>query len=663
MFYRKESDHLEADEVVTSREFRLRLLQLGLLLVFVVSFYHLATGQLPWSRRVMERIAEVAPQIQNPKAMVMLPAWFRSDIDHPGVLTIKEHTVIGLWWGAAFAAAISAVLLLTAALWLPRSQKEGDERLELDEQEDENAGDTGLAKLVSSGPIFYLFLAAAIVVGGWLRAPLLDHSLGDEEAYAMRHFAHGSWQPDKQGGNVFQPVPWQQTLFENSQASNHLLNSLVTRLSLDIWRSSAKKATPAEFSEAALRMPALIAGVLAIGLIGFLGWEIGLPWMGIGAAWLLALHPWHLRYSGDGQGYALMIFFASLSLLGLVRGLKHNHLSAWQMFAVGEVGCLLSFPASIYAVIAVNVLAFVELVVRRQPNRLIALIAFNLLAALPIVVWALPSVPQAAGFMARETVAPSPHGDWLHDLAAHVAAGVPLTNNQPDDHLGTSWGQMMTANHTVTAVLAWGLGLLMVLGLIAALIESRSARVVIWGTALGAVLAWWHAGSHLPPPSSLCYLLIPAVLAIGLASVRIQLWPALVVILIVGFFGMATETPRHTFIQHDRQPIKETVAAIREKRADALTGTFGVSDLLARSYDPQVRLLSSPADVAQLLAQGEKQGSPVLIYFCGVDETTHAHPDLVKRVAAANDFQIFKQFKGLEANYSYRIFAWTGGPP
>ena len=51
----------------------------------------------------------------------------------------------------------------------------------------------------------------------------------------------------------------------------------------------------------------------------------------------------------------------------------------------------------------------------------------------------------------------------------------------------------------------------------------------------------------------------------------------------------------------------------------------------------------------------------MLIYFCGVDETTHAHPDLVKRVAAAKDFQLFKQFKGLEATYSYRIFAWTGG--
>ncbi len=661
MFYRKESDHLEAEEVVSSREFQLRLQQVGLLLVFIVSFYHLATGQVPWSRQVLAHIAEVAPQVQNPKAMVMLPAWFHSDVDHPGVLSVKEHAIIGLWWGAAVAAALSFVLLLTAPWWLPRSQKEGDERVELNELEDENAGDTGLAKLVSSGPIFYVLVAAAMIVGCWLRAPLLDHSLCEEEAYAMRHYAHGSWQPDGQGRAVFTPVTWQQTLFENSQASNHLLNSFVTRLSLDLWRSSAK-AAPAAFSETALRLPAIIAGVLAIGLIALLGWEIGLPWMGVAAGWLLALHPWHLRYSGEGQGYALMIFFSCLSLLGLVRGLKYNHLFAWQLFAVGEVGCLLSFPASVYIVIAVNVIAAIELLSRRQPKRLVALIAFNLLAAMPVIVWTLPSVPQVTGVTAHETHAPSPHGDWLHDLGSHVAAGVFYANNETGEHLGTSWVQMMAAGSTVPSILAWGIGLLVALGLGASLFESRAARVVIWGLTLGGALAWWHAGANPPPASYLIYLIIPAALSVGLACVRLQLWPALVVILVVGFFGMATETPRHLFTKHDRQPIKATVASIREKVPEALTGTFGSGQLLAQNYDPHVRLLSSEADLDKLLAEGKQQGQPVFIYFCGVAETTHSQPELVKRVAVAKDFMAYKQFKGLEAAFSYHIFVWNGGP-
>ncbi len=661
MFYRKESDHLEAEEVVKSRELQLRLQQIGLLLVFIASFYHLCTGHLPWSHRVMERIAEAAPELQNPKAIVMLPGWFYSEIKHPGVLRLEEHKIIGLWWGAAIAAGISFILLLTASFWMPRSEKEGDAGVQLAEAEDENAGDTGLAKLVSSGPIFYLFLAAAMVVGGWLRAPMMSHSLWDEEAYAMRHFSHGSWEPNKVDKMVFEPVAWDDTLFENSQANNHLLNSLVTRLSLDFWRSSAK-AAPSEFSEAALRTPALIAAVLAIGVLGFLGWEIGRPWMGIAAAWLLALHPWHQIYSADGQGFSLMLFFLCLSLLGLVRGLKHNHIFAWQMFAVGEVGCLLSFPATIYVVAAVNLVAFVELAIRGQPKRILALLAFNLLAALPVVVWTLPSVPQVLGFMHAETPAPQPHGDWLHDLGSHVAAGVSYMNNETGEHVGTSWAQMTAANSTIPAILAWGVGLLVVLGLLATLIESRAARVVIWGVALGGAFAWWQAGTHLPPPSYFLFLLVPATLAVGLACVRLQFWPALVVILITGFFGMATETPRKIFAVHDRQPIKETVAAIRDKMPKALTGTFGKSDLLARSYDPQVRILSKAADVDQLISQGQQEGRQICIYFCGVDETTSEHPDLVKR-ARDKDFGAYKELKGLEEPLSYHVFAWNGGAP
>ncbi len=664
MFYRKESDHQESDEVITSRERQLRLQQLGLLLVFIAAFYHMAKGHAPWSASVINHIKEVAPQIEHPKDLVMIPAWFQSDTLYPGVLRAKEHAIIGLWWGAAFAAAVSFLLLATSPFWMPRHEKEGRESLEVEESDDENAGDTGLAKLVSSGPIFYVLVALAMAIGGWLRAPLLDHSLWNDEEYAMRRFAHGSWEPSADAPPKFVPVSWQDTLFENGNGNNHLLNSLLTRVSLTLSGASSKTGS---FTESGLRMPAIIAGILTIGIIAFLGWEIGMPWVGIGAAWLLALHPWHLRYSAEAKGYALMMFFTALALLGLVRAMKHHRNRDWQMFAIGEAGFLLSFAGAIYVALAVNVVAVIELIIRRQPRRLAALVVFNLLASIPVVVWTLPSIPQVLAFThkggAVQTV--TPVADRLHDLGSHVAAGVMYNNPETNEHLGTSWTQMTAASHTEPMVLAYGVGLFLVLGLVAALFENSAARVIILGLTLGGALAFWQAGVQHQPNFAwyYIYLVIPAVLAVALACVRLQLLPALIIVLMVGFVGKATELPRSIFSKNDRQPMRETVAALREKHPDSLTGTFGVSDRQVQSYDPNVHLLNTPEDVDKLLAQGKELNVPVFVYFCGVTETTKRKPEMVKRVASSEDFLPYKQFKGLEAMFTYHTFVWRGSPP
>ena len=664
MFYRKESDHLDSEEVLRQREQQLKIMQLALLLVFIGAFYHLAAGQMPWSAKILSHIKEVEPTLANPKSLVTLPGWFSSDITHPGVLRPKEHAVIGLWWGAAFAAAVSFLLLLTSQLWMPRSQKEGRDNLEVLETDDENAGDTGLAKMVSSGPIFYGLVGLAMIAGGWLRAPELSHSLWNDEEYAMRRFANGNWVDGDSGKREFEPVTWQDTLFENRDGNNHILNSILTRLSL-AKSVPASKAAQGKVDESALRMPNMVAGVLTIGLIAFLGWEIGLPWVGICAAWLLALHPWHVRYSAEAKGYSLAMLFLCLALLGLAKAMKHHRNRDWQMFALGEAGLLLSFAGALYVVLMVNIVAALELLNRRQPKRLIALLAFNALASIPVAVLTLPSIPQVQAFLQKEAKAPiALNNDRLRDLGSHIAAGTLYQNLETSEHLGTSWTQMTMASHTEPMVLAYGVGLLMVLGLIACLFENSAARVVIMGVTLGGMLAFWRAGAQHQPGYAwyYIYLMIPAVLAVGLACVRLQFMPALIVVLVVGFFGKATELPRSIFINHDRQPIRDAVTCTHEKKAESLTGTFGVSDRQALSYDPNVHLLSTPADVDKLLEQGRQERLPVFIYFCGVTETTNRKPELVKRVAASDDFLPFRQFKGLEAMWTYHVFVWKDSP-
>lgn len=664
MFYRRDIIHVESEDAARRREIAMRILQVVLLTVFIGSFAKLATGPMPWSKGVQQRIEKESPDLENPKSLTTFTTWLKSEIDHPKLLRAKEHGTIGLWYGAAFAAGISFILLLTMRWWMPQGEHSIMlPEIEEDEADSENAGDTGFAKLLSTKPLFYALVMLAMAVGTWLRVPPSSHSLWNDEEYAMRRFAHGSWEVKEHGKKTFEPVEWTDTLFENHNGNNHLLHSALSRLSLTAWRSFSDDAEPSSFNEQALRMPSLLAGVITLAIIAFIGWELGLPWAGVGAAWFLALHPWHVRYAAEAKGYSLCLLFICLAVLGLIRALRHHQPGAWVLFAIGQAGFLLSFAGSIYVAVALNAVALIECLVRRRFIQISTLIAFSLIAAIPVLVWTLPSVPQLIGFMAHDNSPRLPVSfNSLMDIGTHVAAGILVSNPETGSHLGTSWEQLRFADmHTISTV-GWSVLLLGGIGLIASLFENVAGRVAILAPTLAGGLSFWHASvQHHPNLASYyIYLLIPLVLACALTAVRFKVFPLLLVTLLVSAYALGTQRPRQIYVDHARQPIRETVQAIYEKRPEALTGTFGVSDRQAQSYDPDVTLLTKPEDVDALIARGQSEGRPVFIYVAGLTESTKRSPDLMKRVGLSADFIKFKEFKGLEAMFSYVIYVQVG---
>lgn len=659
MFYRKENAHLETEGLQQSRELGLRILQIVLLIVFVGSLIKVTTGPFPWSKGVIQQITKAAPDVEKPKTVTQFSNWLKSEVEHPKILRAKEHGIIGVWYGSVFALIISFLLLLTTRWWLPYNEMhEGVEETDVDEADSENKGDSGFAKLLSTRPLFYLLVIAAMITGGIYRAPELSHSLWNDEEYAMRRFSHGEWE-----NKTFEPVTWNDTLFENHNGNNHLLHSFLSRVSLSIWHTMNPKTEEGDFSETAARMPSFIAGLLSIVLIAILGWELGVPWVGIGAAWFFAMHPWLVRYGAEAKGYSLAIFFVCLALLGLVRAVRHQRPGDWALFVIGEAGFLLSFSGSIYVAVAINVVALVEAAVRRQPHHIITLIAFNLIAAIPVLVWVLPSVPQVSAFIKHDN-SPRlpPDAAWRRDMGAHLAAGVTTTNLEPETHIGISWGKLKESQPLATSILMWGLIVLTGIGLVLAAVDSMASRLVILAPALAGGLCYLdaHISHHPNLPMYYIFLMIPLALAWGLVVVRLNVVPAVLVMVLVAAFGFATEKPRHMYVNHDKQPIRQTVEAVRAKKPQALTGTFGVSDRQAQSYDPDVVILEKPEDVDALLAKGRSSGKPVFVYVAGLTESAKRSPDLFKRVADSPDFVIYQDVKGLEAMFSYTIFMQAG---
>lgn len=609
---------------------------LALLLVSSIAFA--ITAEKPWGRTVQKRLAKKEP---------MQP---------------KEYQVIGLWWASIINTGLLTVLLGTAGRWMPRQPAPGSSAppalpLKLD------GSSSHLPPLLSRRWTFALVMGA-VVFGTWERWPKLTQSFWNDEEYAIRRFAHGAWERQKDDTVKFIPVTWTDTLFENRNGNNHLLNSVTTRLSLDAWRWATGSPREA-FNEFVTRIPQLLAGLASIVVMYLLGRECGAPLAGIGAAWLLAIHPWHIRYSVEMRGYALMLFFVSLTLYGLVRALRTNELRWWLLFGLCEALFLLSFPGAMYVAFTLNIVCVIELLRQRRWDLTGRLMAFNTIGAVPVVMWMMPSVPQILIFLKEEQ--PAYVTDvigWLRDLGSVLSFGWPYLNTWPEAHIGTDW--VHTAKHfpVSSSVLAIIFGSLLLTGIIVAFARGTAARIIIVGPVLAAVVSMVM---NLRPGAPmtvwyLIYLLIPTTLAVYLAveqlgRVRNLRWlPAAFVVWFTVRYSMGASSAIAAVREHDRQPLRQTIQFMDQQAPNAVTATFGVSDRQCSTYDPDVTILETAQDLDDCIARAKAANRPLYIYYCSDEHGKKRRLDVYNRVVKSDAFERLTEFPGSEELFSYRVF-------
>ncbi|MDP9795525.1 mannosyltransferase [Catenuloplanes nepalensis] len=121
----------------------------------------------------------------------------------------------------------------------------------------------------------------------------------------------------------------------------------------------------AGMSEAALRLPQVIAMALAAGLTGELGRRLFTPLTGLTAGLLLALMPNSFRYAAEARPYAFSVLFSALSLLLLHVALRRP---VWWRWAVYGVSVLL---LGLSHIVGASVLAAHAVIVFRRGRGLI----------------------------------------------------------------------------------------------------------------------------------------------------------------------------------------------------------------------------------------------------------------------------------------------------
>lgn len=137
---------------------------------------------------------------------------------------------------------------------------------------------------------------------------------------------------------------------------NHTFYSGVARACNELWRRAAKpKGLP--FSEPVIRFPAYLAGIASIATIALLLQELEFPLAGVLAAFLSALHPWHIRYASEARAYAFVLCLIPLVLYSFLRALKDGRWRWWVAFSACAFLLMYSYPTCIYVLIVLNLCA------------------------------------------------------------------------------------------------------------------------------------------------------------------------------------------------------------------------------------------------------------------------------------------------------------------
>ena len=220
-----------------------------------------------------------------------------------------------------------------------------------------------------------ILLVGAVSVALVVRLHGMDAALNHDEAYTWVMFASQSYSA---------------IITSYSLPNNHILQSLMVHLAVQLFGQY----------EWVIRLPALLAGLLAVPIVFALGFFLfGGARVGLLAAWLLALTPVHISYSHAARGYSLMVLF-SLLVLFCAGSATAGRPRWWVGFVASGLLGVWVIPSAVLHVAALGIWTMMLAIRRRHwRNLLQALLAGGALAlSIGLVYWPIRTeLVQAAG--------------------------------------------------------------------------------------------------------------------------------------------------------------------------------------------------------------------------------------------------------------------------
>lgn len=433
-----------------------------------------------------------------------------------------------------------------------------------------------------------------------------------------------------------------------------------------------------------MRVPALLAGIAGLVLLALLLKWLGSAAAGAWAAWILALHPWFLRYASEARGYSLVMACLPLLLLAFCRAVQTGRTRWWVVFATTQFVMVYACATALYIPLVLNLCApFVFLQKAREGFDPMAggakwLVA-NILSAAAFLQLFLPCAPQLLAYLASDKgggLGNVMNVAWFQNVLAHLWLGIPWSNwFEPR----TSYFELLPlwADHPILVPAA-------------ALLSLALAMAGIWrATRLGAYGALAAAVFLLPAALSIAeaslrgtYLyewyvvyLVPGVVALvawggeqflrWMPSRTFRLGALVVFGALSVTYAVGTQPQRWWLLTNSLQPYREAVLAIRPSldpnapgQASILTAFFHGGPL---AYDPRVERCSQIADLAALMHRADAEQKSLFLTLAYRDSSISEHPSKWRLVLQSGLFEDAGWFRGFYPSLDIRVFRYRMG--
>lgn len=578
---------------------------------------------------------------------------------------IPQESYIPVWLykGLQMNLALTGALLL-ASPWLGRRRKSGMQFLQRPAAATWTRTQT---------------VACVLLLGyaGWQNGPRLFHSMwGDEEFNASRFILDEvERQPD--GTLKIESRSWASTLWSVRKPTNHLGYSFFARLSHETFFQKTDDAGAPWFSEALLRAPVFVGGLLTLLLMiwslrvwGLNGW-----W----SALFLMVHPWFVRFGVDGRGYGF-VMLGIVALTGLAgKALQTGRWRWWMAFGFVEFFLLWSNFQSVYLLGALNLMVLACLLDRRltMAARWILLsrwFAGNMLTTVLTLGYLTPCWPQIMEFMAKGEITGRMDALWWQDSISAWLFGQP-------------WSPLLEESNPLRFAMSlsmqqWGplhlAGILMFTGLLlyglyqmACDRDRRALLVLIIG---GPALMLLHAFvSQLRPYDWYLLPFLPGLLMLmGAAFQGLARWHQRTSLILLGtaflLFIFITRVPRHLLRNHPIEASRESVASyrkitnLRNPDFDKEVISCGLA-MYTEGYDPGLYRVKDVKELQALMDQADRTGKKLYVNvgFISFVRSNEAYAPACDVVQDDSKFEHVRTFPGLLPYTTRDVYRYRGG--
>jgi uncharacterized membrane protein len=403
---------------------------------------------------------------------------------------------------------------------------------------------------------------------------------------------------------------------------------------------------------------------LSIGSVALLLKRLGFARAGVLAAFVLAIHPWHIRYAIELRGYIFTVLFGPLMIYCLIQAIDSSRWRWWTGFAASEFALLYAYPGCLYMVVIANLCGAIALLLRhptadervRYFPRLIVASAVALMVYLQLM---LPCIPQLLDYFKTERALGELGLRWHRNMGAHLLAGIPW-NNSDLPRAGYQELQWPADAHPILFPLLLGTAVaFLVAGAVRIGFRHPAGWIVLLVLLLPAPMVYLisRASNHYLYEWYLFFSLsgVVAFFAVGLdwvaeAARRVNRHapPLIAGLVVIAFFG-ATQPQRRWLVSHSLQPMRESVLLTRpvldpyDPRQQSIT-TVSLTGV-PWSYDPNVIVISNVEQLMRNLEEADRNGKTLYVNFANAWTASASSPDLY---AIIEDDRLFEKIASIQ---------------